>query len=507
MNYKDTAVQILVALIGLPGYRPEKLDSLIKDASEMASNLDKFLTEHGLSDKSITAREAVEYLANEFALDEPNLQRTYRSHDNPHVEVVVRIRRGDQYGLYAGVPFKIPCDSGQSPQPESATPIPKLRLVETDWLYPIIERCKAITGHTSPDCDGRIAVEQCVAMLSCGNWPVAWMYLDKYGSYKSTTLKAHAEKWSCDNNYFPLFRQPTPIADTDPVGYFNIVVALCRAAMGCRNIAIENHIARLVKFLEKAGDEPKALAIRKILVASDQDYVSGELQPPSHSPAPVAGVLSEIEEERKAQDAKWGGSSHDDTHSQADWRNFIRLRLTEVAMHPHKYRQNMIEIAALAVAAIESHDRKNGSQSENPAPVAVAGKEWWEYDKVTTCPSPAPSAVVVAIERVVDEIRYTANEWCLAVKEYNLKTTGDAISRSKACEKTHKAFIDALSKITELPEPNTSLKVDRKDNLVRIPTNNGWYLGISGSNNCLQLAADAIKANALLKESEAADGK
>jgi len=66
-------------------------------------------------------------------------------------------------------------------------------------------------------------------------------------------------------------------------------------------------------------------------------------------------IFDEILNERRAQDVKWGGSQHDDTHSQEDWRDYIKE-------HTHKsvagnFRKQMIRVAALAIAAIQSHDR------------------------------------------------------------------------------------------------------------------------------------------------------
>lgn len=86
-------------------------------------------------------------------------------------------------------------------------------------------------------------------------------------------------------------------------------------------------------------------------------------------------VLAEIDEERQRQDKQWGGPEHDDEHNEFDWCHFILERLTtakvEVEYHQKPnvvhlvkpdlsvYREKMIQIAALAIAAIESHDRKN----------------------------------------------------------------------------------------------------------------------------------------------------
>jgi ribosomal protein L11 methylase PrmA len=71
-------------------------------------------------------------------------------------------------------------------------------------------------------------------------------------------------------------------------------------------------------------------------------------------------VLDDIMRERDRQDAKWGGPEHDDEHWEEHWQSFIeeRLNTKEFPMHP-SYRQEMVEVAALAIAALESFDRKS----------------------------------------------------------------------------------------------------------------------------------------------------
>jgi len=66
-------------------------------------------------------------------------------------------------------------------------------------------------------------------------------------------------------------------------------------------------------------------------------------------------IMLEICVERVRQDDKWGGPEHDDEHSVNDWADFIRMRLSNQGNNT--FRQRMIEVAALAIAAIESTDR------------------------------------------------------------------------------------------------------------------------------------------------------
>lgn len=81
-------------------------------------------------------------------------------------------------------------------------------------------------------------------------------------------------------------------------------------------------------------------------------------------------IPGEIEQERKAQDRQWGGPEHDDTNSAWSWILYIlsharaggaQLRGTpakdEIRPALRLFRYQMVRVAALAVAAIESVDR------------------------------------------------------------------------------------------------------------------------------------------------------
>jgi hypothetical protein len=74
----------------------------------------------------------------------------------------------------------------------------------------------------------------------------------------------------------------------------------------------------------------------------------------------TGGVLAEVAQERMAQDAEWGGPEHDDMHGPHAWVEFIDARCDKAFIHSDsnaEYRRRMIQIAALAVAAVESLDR------------------------------------------------------------------------------------------------------------------------------------------------------
>lgn len=69
-------------------------------------------------------------------------------------------------------------------------------------------------------------------------------------------------------------------------------------------------------------------------------------------------ILQEIAAERKRQDEKYG-ARHDDQHDVIDWQAFIEYQLDEAVMaDADDARERFIKVAALAVAAVESYDRK-----------------------------------------------------------------------------------------------------------------------------------------------------
>lgn len=72
-------------------------------------------------------------------------------------------------------------------------------------------------------------------------------------------------------------------------------------------------------------------------------------------------VWHDIQKERESQNAKWGGPSHDDTHTSHDWLAYIIKHAGKAVMWPFDFRVfriQMVRVAALAVAAIEWCDRK-----------------------------------------------------------------------------------------------------------------------------------------------------
>jgi hypothetical protein len=79
-------------------------------------------------------------------------------------------------------------------------------------------------------------------------------------------------------------------------------------------------------------------------------------------------IYNQIETERQCQDALWGGETHDDAHPACGW---VALLVRHVGLAvddgtadaDERFRRQMVRVAALAVAAIEAHDRRHGDQS------------------------------------------------------------------------------------------------------------------------------------------------
>lgn len=82
---------------------------------------------------------------------------------------------------------------------------------------------------------------------------------------------------------------------------------------------------------------------------------------------PIVGVLSEIAAERARQDGKWGGPEHDDAKTTAEFADLIQAyatwaRTMDWMGSPQKTRRRLLQVAAIAAAAVESHDRKHPQQ-------------------------------------------------------------------------------------------------------------------------------------------------
>lgn len=119
---------------------------------------------------------------------------------------------------------------------------------------------------------------------------------------------------------------------------------------------IEKHMASLERSIDMRRGAHELLRDRVFAIETDPE------EPKCTSPA-GSTVYDEILAERDRQDAKWGGPTHDDAYSQENWLNYIASHNVRAAMseNPFVYRKQLVRIAALAVAAVESCDRKKAA--------------------------------------------------------------------------------------------------------------------------------------------------
>lgn len=80
-------------------------------------------------------------------------------------------------------------------------------------------------------------------------------------------------------------------------------------------------------------------------------------------------IFSEVETERQCQDSLHGGPPKDDLRSEQEWISIAVRHLglasgDEGVIDPERFRKQMIRVAALCVAAVESVDRKQGKSYE-----------------------------------------------------------------------------------------------------------------------------------------------
>jgi hypothetical protein len=102
-------------------------------------------------------------------------------------------------------------------------------------------------------------------------------------------------------------------------------------------------------------------------VIRDEDLVEDDPSLLDIDATPVRrNIFEEIERERQYQDEVHGGPDNDDSQTEANWVKFVMDNATGTGFaacpgKPDKrpFRERMLKVAALAVAAIESHDRMN----------------------------------------------------------------------------------------------------------------------------------------------------
>lgn len=73
-------------------------------------------------------------------------------------------------------------------------------------------------------------------------------------------------------------------------------------------------------------------------------------------------IFGEISVEREYQDGKWG-TEFDDKNTLNDWITYIGMYgsyAAKMGASKEDQRNNMLKVAALAIAALETFDRKGG---------------------------------------------------------------------------------------------------------------------------------------------------
>lgn len=76
------------------------------------------------------------------------------------------------------------------------------------------------------------------------------------------------------------------------------------------------------------------------------------------------GSIQDTNKRRVEQDGRWGGLDHDDHHDELDWQSFIEKQVKDAANadSSDQWRDRMVDIGALALAAIEWADRRTKEQ-------------------------------------------------------------------------------------------------------------------------------------------------
>lgn len=115
----------------------------------------------------------------------------------------------------------------------------------------------------------------------------------------------------------------------------------------------------------------------------------------------VDRVLAEVREEREAQDVQWGGPEHDDGHTITDWQRFLHERVLRLGDAGVSDRDLLIQVAALAVAAVESYDRHRSRVNLLKLTDVVAGV-FSKYRALDGVKSGLASEVASAVSRVLE---------------------------------------------------------------------------------------------------------
>lgn len=80
-------------------------------------------------------------------------------------------------------------------------------------------------------------------------------------------------------------------------------------------------------------------------------------------------AVGDISMERVLQDHQWGGPETDDLRSEAEWAEYIHKQISKLFQDEGgalAARDRFVKVAALAIAAIQSIDRKNPKACDCP---------------------------------------------------------------------------------------------------------------------------------------------
>jgi hypothetical protein len=78
-------------------------------------------------------------------------------------------------------------------------------------------------------------------------------------------------------------------------------------------------------------------------------------------------ILHEVESACERADGKWGGASSDDALTANEWHDLVAdyngwARRMATMGSPDKARKRLVQLAGIAVAAVEAIDRKSNSE-------------------------------------------------------------------------------------------------------------------------------------------------
>lgn len=153
-------------------------------------------------------------------------------------------------------------------------------------------------------------------------------------------------------------------------------------AVGERNAFIQlvNAFPRIVEALHDAERDKHALTLAAhdmatlIAERTEADTLRAEVDALRRAltSVPRDKALANVLAERERQDNKWGGASHDDQEPPMAWVDYVTryaswagmMALSGGAEGMAKYRRRMVQVSALALAAVQSFDRLTRPDTE-----------------------------------------------------------------------------------------------------------------------------------------------